>query len=151
MVHHKLEIYLAQHTNPLSSSHFDFFNSIPEISEENACSIWIGGLTDMVQDSDPKTRASLMLLKERYFADKKNGTRKRFWSDRKQQQEAERSQQEARVQTNITVNRTTARVMQSVEKNARDHLEKFDDSVIPGKFLFFIQGKYSLIVSIPIV
>ncbi|KAF9079049.1 hypothetical protein BGX29_004533, partial [Mortierella sp. GBA35] len=131
MVHRKLEMYLAQHADLLSSSHFDFFNSVPELSEVNACSIWIGGLTDMARDSDPKTRASLMLLKERYFADKGNGTMKQFWSDRKLEQEAERSQQEARIQTNITVNRTTARVMQSVEKNACDHLEKFDNSVFP--------------------
>ncbi|KAF9095932.1 hypothetical protein BGX29_008796 [Mortierella sp. GBA35] len=60
---------------------------------------------------------------------------KRFWSDRKLEQEAERSQQEARMQTNITVNRTTARVMQSVEKNACDHLENVDHSVFSGPAL----------------
>lgn len=136
MVHHKLEVYLAQYADLLSSSHFDFFRGVPGISEENACSIWMGGLTDMVRDSDLETGASLMLLKERYFADKKNGTMKQFWCNRKLDQEAERSQQKARIQTNITVNRTTARVMQSVKKNACDHLEKSNSSVFLCKFTF---------------
>jgi len=82
----------------------------------SACSIWIGDLTDMAQDSDPKTRASSVLPKERYFADKQNGITKQYWSGGKLEQEAERSQKEARIQTHITVNRTTARVMKSVER-----------------------------------
>ncbi|KAG0355214.1 hypothetical protein BGZ54_001252, partial [Gamsiella multidivaricata] len=129
MVHHKLEEYFTKHPNLPACGHFDFFDSVPELSEINACSVWIGGLTELAKDSDPKTEASLILLKERYYADKKNGALKRYWSNRRLEQEAERSEKEARVRTIITVNRTTARVMHSAEKNAIDHLDTFNGPV----------------------
>ncbi|KAG0342441.1 hypothetical protein BG005_002708, partial [Podila minutissima] len=131
MVHHKLKDYLAQHHDLLSADHFGFFESAPELSEVNACSIWIAGLTEMAQDSNATRGASLELLKKRYVSDKKNGALKQYWSDRELEREEERSQKQVRIQTNITVNRTTTRVIQSAEKNASDNLQKRDTPFFP--------------------
>ncbi|KAF8905178.1 hypothetical protein BGZ58_006407, partial [Dissophora ornata] len=129
MVHHKFQKFLIQQPDLSGCSHFDFFDGAPELSEADACNIWLSCLTALAKDSDATTGASLILLKERYYADRKNGALKQYWSNRRVEQEAERSEEEARVQTAIAVNRTTARVMRSAEKNAVNHLDKFDDSV----------------------
>ncbi|KAF9123858.1 hypothetical protein BGW39_008637 [Mortierella sp. 14UC] len=71
----------------------------------------------------------MALLKEKYLKDKKNGNLRRYWDRRKLEQEAEKSQNEATMQTAITVNRTATRVVQSAEKQVNGHLEKIDSSV----------------------
>ncbi|KAK3823802.1 MAG: hypothetical protein J3R72DRAFT_426697 [Linnemannia gamsii] len=129
MVHCRLQKYFAEHPDLPACSHFDFFDEAPELEETDACAVWITGLTALAKDSDPTTGASLTLLRERYYDDKKNGTLKQYWSNRRVEQEVGRSEQAARVQTAITVNRTTARVLHSVERNAVDCLDKFDDTI----------------------
>ncbi|KAG0233307.1 hypothetical protein BGW42_007505 [Actinomortierella wolfii] len=57
------------------------------------------------------------------------GHLRRYWDRRKLEQEAERSKSEATIQTVITVNRTTTRVIQSAEKQAKGNLEKIDRSI----------------------
>ncbi|KAG0306168.1 hypothetical protein BGZ99_001831 [Dissophora globulifera] len=128
MVHHKFQEFLRQHPDLSASSQFDFFDSVPELSEADACNIWLSSLTALGKDSDPTVQTSSTLLREMYYVDKNNGTTRQYWDKRRIEQETERSEKEAKIQTAITVNRTTTRVMQSVNKNANRHLENFDDS-----------------------
>ncbi|KAF9370724.1 hypothetical protein CPB97_002525 [Podila verticillata] len=130
MVHHKFEEFLERHPDLSVICHFDFFDSAPGLSEADACNVWLSCLTTLARDSDPATKASLVLLKERYFSDKKNGKLRQYWDRRKLKQELEKSQEEATIQAVITVNRTTSRVMQSAEKQVDGHLKKIDDSIV---------------------
>ncbi|KAF9201876.1 hypothetical protein BGZ59_002469, partial [Podila verticillata] len=129
MVHYKIEEFFERHPDLSVICHFDFFDSAPCLSEADACNVWLSCLTTLVKDSDPTTKTSLMLLKERYFTDKKNGKMKQYWDRRKLKQELEKSKEEATIQAVITVNRTTSRVMQSAEKQVDGHLKKIDDSI----------------------
>ncbi|KAF8935076.1 hypothetical protein BGZ58_005267 [Dissophora ornata] len=78
-----------------------------------------------------------------YYVDKNFGTMWQYWGRRRI--ESERPEKEAKVQTAITVNRTTARVMQSVEKHASVHLEKIDDSVFPSMLRYYDSSSLALI------
>ncbi|KAF8939868.1 hypothetical protein BGZ58_008496 [Dissophora ornata] len=129
MVHHNFQEFLRQHPDLSASSQFYFFDSVPELPEAHACNVWLSSLTALGKDSDPTTQTSSTLLREWYYVNKNNGTTRQYWDKRRLEQETERSEKEAKIQTTITVNRTTARVMQSVNKNANHHLEKFDDSI----------------------
>ncbi|KAF8970522.1 hypothetical protein BGZ46_010473 [Entomortierella lignicola] len=126
MVHRKLKEYLEQFSDLTASSHFGFFDSVPELTEAYLCNIWINGLSELAKDSDSTTEASVNTLKQRYLSDKNSGAMKEYWNKKKLEQEVEKSQREAEVQATIAVNRTTARVMQSAEKNGNGLLEKLD-------------------------
>ncbi|KAF9083086.1 hypothetical protein BGX27_004268, partial [Mortierella sp. AM989] len=126
MVHYKLKKYLEQHTDLAACGHFDFFNRFPELLESKACSIWFTGLSQFGEGSDSNTKILVESLKQNYISDKKNGAMKQYWDNRKLEQEIEKSQKEAVAHTTITVNRTTARVMQSLEKNGGSILEILD-------------------------
>ncbi|KAF9080464.1 hypothetical protein BGX27_005452, partial [Mortierella sp. AM989] len=96
------------HADLAACSHFAFFSSVPALSESEACSIWIRGLTQLAE-SDPKTESLVESLKRKYNSDKKSGAIKQFWDNRKLEQEVEKSEKEAISQSTITVNRTTTR------------------------------------------
>lgn len=132
MVHYKFKELLEHNPDLSVICHFDFFDSVPNLSKADACNVWLSSLTELAMNSDTARMASLALLKERYLADKKNGTLKQYWDRRRLEQEAKKSREEATIQTVITVNRTTARIMQSAGKQANDHLEKIDASILPG-------------------
>ncbi|KAG0250182.1 hypothetical protein BG011_008585 [Mortierella polycephala] len=129
MVHHKFKAFRDNNPDLSAICHVDFFYSAPDLSKADACHIWLSCLTEMAKDADPATKASMALLKEKYLKDKKNGNLRRYWDRRKLEQEAEKSQNEATMQTAITVNRTATRVVQSAEKQVNGHLEKIDSSV----------------------
>ncbi|KAF9313219.1 hypothetical protein BG003_005481 [Podila horticola] len=129
MVHHKFEEFLERHPDLSVVCHFDFFDSAPGLSEADACNVWLSCLTALAKDSGPTTKASFVLLKERYLTDKKNGKMKQYWERRKLKQELEKSKEEATIQAGITVNRTTSRVMQSAEKQVDGYLRTIDDSI----------------------
>ncbi|KAG9069589.1 hypothetical protein KI688_010493 [Linnemannia hyalina] len=131
MVHHKFKAFRDNNPDLSAICHVDFFDSAPDLSEADACHIWLSCLAEMAKDADPATKASMALLKEKYLKDKKNGNLRRYWDRRKLEQEAEKSQNEATMQTAITVNRTATRVVQSAEKQVNGHLEKIDSSVFP--------------------
>jgi hypothetical protein len=136
MVHHKFKAFLERHPDISAISHFDFFDSALDLPESAACHIWLSCLGALAEDADPATKASVSLLKEMYFKDKKTGTLRQYWNQRELEQEAEKSKNEVTMQTTITVNRTTARVIQSAEKQAIGHLEEIDDSISPGNWCF---------------
>ncbi|KAF9159012.1 hypothetical protein DFQ26_007010 [Actinomortierella ambigua] len=131
MVHHKFKAFHERHPDLSAISHFDFFDSVLDLTEADACHIWLSCLAALAKDADPAIKASVVSLKETYLKDKKNGAMRRYWDRRKLEQEAEKSKNEARMQSAITVNRTTTRVMQSAEKQANDHLETIDGSISP--------------------
>ncbi|KAF9125929.1 hypothetical protein BGX30_000231 [Mortierella sp. GBA39] len=74
-------------------------------------------------------RSITYLVEGEILRRQKNGALKQYWSNRRVEQEVGRSDKAARVQTAITVNRTTARVLHWVERNAVDRLDKFDDYI----------------------
>jgi hypothetical protein len=76
---------------------------------------------------------------------------KQLWTDRKLEQAAERLQHETKILATIPVNGATARVMQAVEKNACDHLEKLDSSPFQVIYFSFTQGCVIVMNSMPIV
>ncbi|KAF9981286.1 hypothetical protein BGZ75_007461, partial [Mortierella antarctica] len=84
-----------------------------------------------LQSAGSVTKTSVALLRVTDLKDRKDGTLRKYWDRHKLENEAEKSKNEATLQTAITVNRTTARVMQSTEKQANDNLEKIDDSISP--------------------
>ncbi|KAG0242623.1 hypothetical protein BGX31_000079 [Mortierella sp. GBA43] len=75
-------------------------------------------------------RFNVMIKK--YHEDKIDGTSKQYWDRRRLEQAAKESKEEVELQTSVTVNRTTTRAMQPAEKQANDHLEKFDESISSG-------------------
>ncbi|KAK3809066.1 MAG: hypothetical protein JOS17DRAFT_537077 [Linnemannia elongata] len=129
MVHHKFKVFRDNNPDLSAICHVDFFDSAPDLSEADACHIRLSCLTELAKVADPATKASMALLKEKYLKDKKNGNLRRYWDRRKLEQEAEKSQNEAIMQTAITVNRTATRVVQSAEKQVNGHLKKIDSSV----------------------
>ncbi|KAF9431437.1 hypothetical protein BGZ76_000308 [Entomortierella beljakovae] len=128
MVHYKLNLYLSDLPELLSGSHLDFFNKFKELSESDACAIWTTGLDELANKSDISMKASLKLLVDKYNLDKKNGTLKRYWNNRRLEQEAERSEMEARIQAAITANRTATSAMKSAERLADNHFENIGGS-----------------------
>ncbi|KAG0350875.1 hypothetical protein BGZ54_003588, partial [Gamsiella multidivaricata] len=58
---------------------------------------------------------------------------KQYRGTHRLKQEVGKSEKEAKAQTAIMVNRITARVMQSVEKEANDHLDEIDHSIFQGE------------------
>lgn len=132
MVHHKFKVFLETHPDLIGVSHFDFFDSAPEMTEPNACHTWLSSLDTLTKDANPATQATVACLKKRYSRDKQNGALRRYWERRRLEQEAEKSKAEATLQTVVTVNRTTARVIQSAEKQASTHLERIDGSIPAG-------------------
>ncbi|KAF9169414.1 hypothetical protein BGX21_001709 [Mortierella sp. AD011] len=97
MIHHKLKDYLSQYTDLTASSHFGFFSSVPELSEANACNIWIRDLSKLAKDSDPAIRLSVETLEQKYSSDKKSGAMKEYWNNRKLKREMTQSQREAAI------------------------------------------------------
>ncbi|KAF9290208.1 hypothetical protein BGZ68_007679 [Mortierella alpina] len=129
MVHYKFKVFLETHPNLTGVNHFDFFDSAPEMTEPNACHTWLSSLDTLTKEANPATQATVAYLKKRYSRDKQNGALRRYWERRRLEQEAEKSKAEATLQTVVTVNRTTARVIQSAEKQASTHLERIDGSI----------------------
>lgn len=149
MVHHKFKVFRDNNPDLSAICHVDFFDSAPDLSEADACHIRLSCLTELAKVADPATKASMALLKEKYLKDKKNGNLRRYWDRRKLEQEAEKSQNEAIMQTAITVNRTATRVVQSAEKQVNGHLKKIDSSVFSGNWCFDSIGNLSCIASVP--
>ncbi|KAG0220720.1 hypothetical protein BGX31_010670 [Mortierella sp. GBA43] len=129
MGHHKFDVFLEHQPDLSVICHFDFFASVPNLSEADACNIWLSSLTDLAKSSATATKASATLLIKKYHEDKIDGTLRQYWDRRRLEQAAKKSKEEVELQTTVTVNRTTTRVMQSAEKQANDHLEKFDESI----------------------
>ncbi|GJJ71750.1 hypothetical protein EMPS_04107 [Entomortierella parvispora] len=71
-------------------------------------------------------------LKKRYVTDKNNGKLKQYWNDRKLVQEEEKTNKAAAIQTSISINRATTRVLQSADKQVENRLNKADERNLPG-------------------
>ncbi|KAF9924313.1 hypothetical protein FBU30_005679 [Linnemannia zychae] len=130
MVHHKFKTFHERHPDLSAISHFDFFDSALDLTAADACHIWLSCMVALAKDANPAIKTTIASLKETYLKDKKNGTLRQYWDRRRLKQEAENSKAVATMQTAITLNRTTARVMQSVEKQAESHLGKIDDIIL---------------------
>ncbi|KAI1300505.1 hypothetical protein EDD11_006180 [Mortierella claussenii] len=98
----KFEEYYKSLTEPSVASHFDFFESVSDLSESAATAIWWNGLKVLKKNSDPVFEP----LKERYVADKNNGKSRQYWSDRKLAREEEKTNKAAAIQTSISINHT---------------------------------------------
>jgi len=131
MVHHAFEAFRERHPDFAGVCHYDFFDSAPELVEASACHTWLTSL-DALRGTGQVADATIESLKRMYARDKNNGSLRKYWDNQKLQKEAEQAMAATTVQTLITVNRTTARVMQSAEKSASSQLEKLDRSVAPA-------------------
>ncbi|KAI1285853.1 hypothetical protein EDD11_000709, partial [Mortierella claussenii] len=70
-------------------------------------------------------------LLERYLVDKNNGKLRQYWNDRKLVQEEEKTNKAAAIQTSISINRATTRVIQSADKQVESRRNKADESSLP--------------------
>ncbi|KAF9433371.1 hypothetical protein BGZ76_009546 [Entomortierella beljakovae] len=106
MVHYTFREYIDKHDDLSCCNHYDYFTSVPEMSETNA-----------------------------YVTDKKNGSLRAFWDKKKLQQEIIKSQEEAEAETIIAVNNTTKNVMRYADKNGNHLLGKLHDNEFNGSQL----------------
>ncbi|KAF9147941.1 hypothetical protein DFQ26_002800, partial [Actinomortierella ambigua] len=130
MIHHSFKVFHEHHPDLATISHFDFFDSAPHLSEADACDIWMSSLAALAKDADPATKALVESLREMYLKDMKIGILRQYWDRRKLEYEVEKSKNEVTIQTVVTVNHTTAKVTQSVEKQASGRLEKIGGSIL---------------------
>ncbi|CAO3572852.1 unnamed protein product [Mortierella alpina] len=142
MVHRAFEAFHERHPDLTGVCHYDFFDSAPELVEASACHIWLASL-DALRRTGQVADATIESLKTMYARDKNNGSLRKYWDNQKLQKEAEQAMAATTVQTLITVNRTTARVMQSAEKSASSQLEKIDRSVASATPACVIKRKRS--------